>query len=123
MKKNLVLVTAIALVLIFSLTACGALKDIKNMGDAFMTALKTGDHATSYQMLSEDVKAEVGGEAGWAEWAAIRNFDSWKFNSNSIENDTATLEGTAKLDGEDYAVALIFEKFNEAWKITGISFQ
>ena len=123
MKKNLVLVTAVALVLVFSLTACGALKDVSNMGDAFMTALKDGDHAASYQMLSEDIKAEIGGEAGWAEWAAIRNFDSWKFNSNSIENDVATLVGNAKLDGEDYVVTLIFDKIDEVWKITGISFE
>lgn len=123
MKKNLVIVLAVGLILLFTLTACGQLGDVSDMGHAFMSALSTGDNATSYQMLHPDIQQEVGGESGWTEWTAIRNFEKWKFNSTSIENDTAQLEGTAELEGVTYNVVLVFDKVNDAWLITGINFE
>jgi len=123
MKKRLSTVLIVGLVLLFSLTACGELSSVSDMGNAFMSALNTGDNTTSYQMLHSDIQEEVGGEAGWAEWTSIRNFDEWKFTSTSIENTTATLEGTAVLDDVDYAIILLFDKIDEEWKITGISFE
>ncbi len=123
MKKNLVMVLAVGLILLFSLTACGQLGDVSDMGNAFMSALSTGDNATSYQMLHPDIQQEVGGESGWTEWTAIRNFEKWKFNSTSIENDSAQLEGTAELEGVTYDVVLVFDKVNDAWQITGINFE
>lgn len=123
MKKRLVTVLVVAFVLIFSLTACGALKDISNLGDKFMTALSTQDNATSYAMLAEDIQGEVGYEAGWADWTSIRAFDEWKFTSNSIENDLARLEGTAKLGEEEYLVTLEFTKNGDAWELTTIIFE
>ncbi len=123
MKKKLVTVLVVALVLMFSLTACSALKDITNLGNTFMTALSTQDNATSFSMLSPDIQAEVGYEAGWADWTSIRDFDEWKFTSNSIENDVATLEGTAQLDGEEYLVTLQFTKNGSDWELTTIVFE
>jgi len=123
MKKNLVIVLAVGLILLFTLTACGQLGDVSDMGHAFMSALSTGDNATSYQMLHPDIQQEVGGESGWTEWTAIRNFEKWKVNSTSIENDTAQLEGTAELEGVTYNVVLVFDKVNDAWLITGINFE
>lgn len=93
------------------------------MGNKFMSALSTQDNATSYAMLSPDIQAEVGYEAGWADWTSIRDFEKWKFNSTSVENDTATLEGTAQLDGEEYQVTLQFTNFNNEWKLTTIIFE
>ena len=123
MKKRWVMGLLVGLVFLFSLTACGELSSLSDTGDAFMSALNTGDHATSYQMLHPDIQAEVGGEAGWAEWASIRNFESWKFDSSSFENNTGELLGSAELDGVTYEVALYFEKINDAWIINGISFE
>ena len=123
MNKKLVMVFVVALVFMLSLTACGALKDVSDLGDQFMSALSNQDNATSFSMLSADIQAEVGGETGWAEWAAIRNFNEWKFTSNSVENDVATLEGTAQLDGDEYLVTLEFTKNGDAWEITTIIFE
>ncbi len=123
MKRKLVIVLVVAMVLILSLTACGSLKDVSDLGDQFMSALSTRDNATSFSMLSADIQAEVGGEAGWAEWAAIRDFDEWKFTSNSVENNEATLEGTAMLDGDEYLVTLVFTKNGDAWELTTIIFE
>lgn len=123
MKKRLLTVSIVALVLLFSLSSCGELGSVSDRGNAFMSALNTGDNTSSYQMLHSDIQEEVGGEEGWAEWASIRNFDEWKFTSTSIENNTATLEGTAILDDIDYSIILLFDKIDEEWKITGISFE
>lgn len=113
----------VVLVLVFSLSACASLGDVSDLGNQFMSALSTGDNATSYQMLHPDIHTEVGGEAGWAEWTSIRNFEKWKFTSTSIENTTAELQGTAELNGETYDIVLIFDKVDENWLITGISFE
>lgn len=123
MSKRLVTVLMVVFVLMFSLSACGALKDISNLGDKFMSALSTQDNATSYAMLSADIQAEVGYEAGWADWTSIRAFDDWKFTNSSIENDLATLEGTAQLDGDEYLVTLEFTKNGDVWELTTIIFE
>lgn len=123
MKKQSLWMVVVGLVLLVSLSACSSLGDVSDLGNSFMSALSTGDNATSYQMLHADVQEEVGGEAGWADWTSIRNFEKWKFNSTSVENNTAQLEGTAELDGVTYDVVLVFDKVDDAWKITGISFE
>jgi hypothetical protein len=109
--------------MVFSLSACASLGDVSDLGNKFMSALSTGDNATSYQMLHPDIQAEVAGEAGWADWTSIRNFEKWKFTSTSVENTTAELQGTAELNGETYEVVLIFDKVDDNWLITGISFE
>lgn len=123
MSKKLITGLAIGIVLLFSLTACGALGDISDVGNAFMSALSTGDNAASYQMLHPNIQTEVGGEAGWADWTSIRNFEKWKFNSSSIDNSTGELQGTAELEGVTYDVFLSLDKIDETWLITGISFE
>ena len=123
MKSKLVILTTLAMVFLLSLTACSSLGDVRDLGDQFMSALSTQDNATSYAMLSADIQSEVGGETGWAEWTSIRNFESWKFNSNSVENDEATLEGTALLDGEEYLVTLVFTRNGDVWELTTIVFE
>jgi hypothetical protein len=111
------------MVLLFSLTACGALGDVSDLGNDFKSALSTGDNATSYKMLHPDIQTEMGGEAGWADWTSIRNFEKWSLNSNSVENTTAELQGSSELDGETHDVYLYFDLVDDAWLITGISFE
>lgn len=123
MKNSGLLGLSVVLVLLFSLTACATLGDVSDLGNDFMSALSTGNNAASYQMLHPDIQAEVGGEAGWADWTSIRNFEKWSFNSTSVENNTAELQGTAELDGDTYDVILFFDKIDDGWLITGISFE
>jgi hypothetical protein len=123
MKNRWLIGLSVVLIMVFSLSACASLGDVSDLGNKFMSALSTGDNATSYQMLHPDIHAEVGGEAGWADWTSIRNFEKWKFTSTSVENTTAELQGTAELNGETYEVVLIFDKVDDNWLITGISFE
>ena len=123
--KSKVLVISIVLVLMFGLTACGAvssLKSVNTTGDAFMQALKDQDNSTSWALLTQAVQDEIGGESALADFTQPRNFDSWKFSSTNIENNTAQLDGEAKISGDTYTVTLIMDPDGENWKISGINF-
>lgn len=126
MKKRILAILIIITSVIFTLTACSAVNDIKTVGDtgkAFMSALETGDNATSWSLLAPNIQDEVGGESAWAEWTSIRNFPKWSFYNTEVSGDTAQMDGTAELDNYEYAVTLIFEKIDEGWLISGINFE
>ncbi len=126
MKNKTLGVVFIAVLLITTLTGCGVvndLKDVSDSGHAFMTALSDSDHMTSWNMLTSDVQAEIGGFESWQEWAGFRNFDEWSFNNTQVDNGVGQLDGEATLDGESYQVILIFDKVDEAWQVSGISIE
>ena len=124
MRTRILVITAI-IVSLLGLTACGAvssLKDVGATGDAFMQALKDQDNETSWNMLTKDVQDEIGSQEAWAEFTAPRNFEKWKFTSNSVDNGMAQLEGETTLGSEAYYVTLIMYQVDEVWKIAGIDF-
>ncbi len=126
MKKRILAIPIIIVTLVFSLTACGVVNDLKAVGDtgkAFMSALETGDNATSWSLLAPNIQDEVGSESAWAEWTSIRNFPKWSFYNTEVNGNSAQMDGTAELDNYEYAVTLIFEKIDEVWLITGINFE
>jgi len=126
MKKRILAILVIVTASILLLTACGAVNEIKAVGDtgkAFMSALETGDNAASWVLLAPGIQDEVGSETAWAEWTSIRNFSKWSFYNTEVSGDTAQMDGTAELDNYEYAVTLIFEKTDEIWLITGINFE
>jgi hypothetical protein len=115
-----------AVIALFSLTSCGVvtnLQSVTDTGNAFMQALKDGDNSTSWNMLTQSVKDEIGGETAWADFTAPRNFDEWSFNSTNIENTTGVLEGEAKLDDETYIITLVMEANGDGWLISGINIE
>ena len=126
MKTKIALPITVILILAFTLSACSVVGDISaisDTGNAFMTALKDGDHAASWEMLAANVQEEIGSPEAWAEWASIRNFPEWKFTNTEFENTTGQMDGEATLDGVTYTVTLIFDKVNDAWKVSGIFFE
>ena len=127
MKKRTMLIGMISILMMFSLVSCGlsdtmADMDLKNVGNIFMTALRDGEHATSWSMLGDDVKTEIGSEAEWTKFAEIRNFSMWKFNETIIENDTGLIDGEATLGADTYSLRMIFKKIDDEWKVYGLSF-
>jgi hypothetical protein len=111
------------IILLASLTACSVVSGLKSApetGNAFMQALKDNDNTTSWNLLSQNIKDEVGSEAAWADFTEPRNFSDWAFTSTNIENSTATLEGEATLGVDTYYITLIMEANGESWLITGI---
>lgn len=126
MKNRLTTILLVSTVLVLLLSACSAvngLSDVKSTGEAFMTALKNGDHTTSWNMLTTSVQDELGSEPAWEEWASIRAFPEWKFTNTQVENNEAQLDGEATLDGVTYDVTLVFDKTDTGWLVSGINFQ
>jgi hypothetical protein len=121
--KVFLLVTVV--VLLLSVTACGAVSGLKtasDTGNSFMQALKDQDNEASWSMLSPAVQDEIGDTAAWADFTAPRGFESWKFNSVNVENGSAQLDGEASISGDTYDVTLVMDQSGEDWLITGINF-
>jgi hypothetical protein len=122
--KNRVRLFALAVVLAAVTVSCGLTQDmsaVSDTGNAFMTALKDGDHAKSYALLAPDLQTELGGTLeSWTEFATPRNFSQWSFSNTKLENDTGQLDGEATLSPDTYTVSLVLKKVNNEWKIAGI---
>jgi predicted small secreted protein len=125
MKNRLYVIIAVVILSTFVLSACGVagqLTDVSDRGKAFMAALRDADHATSWSMLTPAVQEEVGSYDAWVSFATPRNFDTFSFSSNNIENNSAQLDGEATLAGETYLVTLVFDKSGNQWFVSGINF-
>jgi type II secretory pathway pseudopilin PulG len=123
--KTKLFIVSILIVSMFAVSACGAvsgLKSASSTADAFMQALKDQANDTSWNMLNQDIQTEIGDKAAWADFTQPRAFDSWKFTSNSIENDRAQLDGEAKLGTDTYTVTLIMDSSGDSWLVSGINF-
>jgi hypothetical protein len=121
-----VLSISFILITLLSLTACSvvsSLQSVTDTGNAFMQALKDGDNTTSWNMLTQSVKDEIGSESAWADFTAPRNFSKWSFNSTNIENSTGTLEGEATLGTDTYKITLVMEANGDSWLISGINIE
>ena len=113
-------------ILLVSLTSCSVvagLQSASDTGNTFMQALKDNDNSTSWSMLSQNIKDELGSEAAWADFTEPRNFSDWSFTSTNIENSTATLDGEATLGADTYYISLVMEADGESWLITGINIE
>ncbi|KAF0112262.1 MAG: Uncharacterized protein FD147_323 [Chloroflexi bacterium] len=125
MKKRIVFFVLVFIIAIMALSACSVVNDISTVSDngkAFMTALRDGDHTTSWNLLTPEVQTEIGSQEAWVDFATPRNFSDWKFTNTSVENNTAQMDGETTLGAETYTVLLVFAKLNDAWKISGINF-
>jgi len=125
MKNRAAILIVVSVVVIMALSACGAVKDVgtvNDLGKAFMTALRDGDTSSSWDMLTTAVQDEVGGTEAWAEFVTPRNFSDWTFTSTNVQDNSAEMDGEATLGAETYTVVLIFDKADDAWKLSGINF-
>ena len=109
-------------VLLIACSVTGDISDVRDVGKSFMTALRDGEHVVSYDLLSPEVQQEIGGMEQWVAFATPRAFSDWSFSSTNIENDAGQMDGEATLNGDEYNVTLVFGKYGENWKITGINF-
>lgn len=125
MNKRLLVLLVLATLALFVLPACGISNDIKGTGDVgkeFMAALKSGDNQASWNMVTSDIKDEIGNYDNWVAFTAPRQFENFTLNSTNIENDKATLEGEATLAGDTYKVTLILYKSGDTWQVAGLDF-
>lgn len=73
-------------------------------------------------MLTPAVQEEVGSYDAWVVFATPRNFDTFSFSKNNIENTSAQLDGEATLAGDTYLVTLVLDKSGDQWFVSGINF-
>jgi len=114
------------LLLILGLTACSAVSGLstsKHTADTFMQALKEKDAETSWNLLTPDLQAEFGGQAAWTDFAAIRNFDTWKFTSTNVSGDQAQVDGEASIQNDTYTITLIMDAAGDDWQVSGIDIE
>ena len=124
MKKSMSYLFGAAVILILTLTSCGAvgqLTAVKEAGDAFMTAFQGNDAASSWDMLTSEVQTEVGSPDAWKEFVAPRNFSDWKFTNTQVNDNSAQLDGEATLGADTYTIVLVFDKIEDSWKISGVN--
>ena len=125
MNKRLLVLVVLATLALLVLPACGISNDIKGAGDVgkeFMAALKNGDNQASWDMVTSDIKDEIGSYDNWVTFTAPRTFENFTLNSTNIENDKATLEGEATLGADTYKVTLILYKSGDSWQVAGLDF-
>ena len=72
-------------------------------------------------MLATSVQDEIGSTDAWVEFVTPRNFSDWTFTNTQVENATAQMDGEATLGEETYTIVLVFDKIDDAWKVSGIN--
>jgi len=125
MKNRIAILMVVSIVLVMALSACGLVDDIStvnDLGKGLMTAMRDGDAAGSWDMLTVDVQTELGDIDGWSEFIYPRNFSNWNFTNTEVENNVAQMDGEATLGDETYTVLLVFDKIDDEWKVSGINF-
>lgn len=125
MKKKSLLVFPL-LIAALLLSACGIVNEltaVTKAGGDFMTALRDREFDTSYDLLTTNVKNEIGDKNDWVTFARPRNFDSWTFSNTEFENDMAQIDGEAMLGADKYDIRLVFQKVGEEWMIAGMNIE
>lgn len=124
MNKRVAFLFAISMIFMMMLSACGSSKEVsavKDTGETFMAALRDSDAITSWNMLTQNVQAEVGDIAKWQQFILPRNFSEWKFLSTNVEKTAAQIDGEAVLSSNTYNIVLVFKKIDNYWKIAGVN--
>lgn len=125
MKNRIAILIVVSAIFVMALSACGAVKDVatvNDLGKSLMTAMRDGDAAGSWDMLTGEVQNELGDIDGWSEFIYPRNFSNWNFTNTEVENNVAQMDGEASLGDETYTVLLVFDKIDDEWKVSGINF-
>jgi hypothetical protein len=125
MKTRFSTIALASLLVVLTLTACGAASDLGTVSDngkAFMAALRDGDHEASWVLLAPSVQDEIGSFDNWVEFATPRNFSESKFSSTNVSGTEATMEGEAVIGSETYLVNLVLYKIGDEWRVSGIDF-
>jgi hypothetical protein len=124
-KKSVAILLVVSVVFTMALSACGVINDVTtvgNLGKDFMTAMKNGDAASSWDMLTPDVQAEVGDTASWEEFVKNEGFSDWTFTNTQVENNTGQIDGEATYGTDTYTLRLVFDKVDNSWLVSGINF-
>jgi hypothetical protein len=89
----------------------------------FMRALRAGDDARAYGLLSVELQEQLGGPAGFSEWTDAFQVQRWFFASACSSSGYARSDGTGRfVDGERFSVSFHLRREEGDWVIQGIEY-
>ncbi|HKP54019.1 MAG TPA: hypothetical protein VJ183_15380 [Chloroflexia bacterium] len=87
-------------------------------GDAFMTALKTGNYAEAYALCTPELQKELGSVSGMATLLEPDQPSQWNWTNRSIRNGVGRLDGSLTYaNGKTGTVHLVLNQVGNDWKI------
>ncbi|CAG0956950.1 hypothetical protein ANRL3_00617 [Anaerolineae bacterium] len=101
----------------------GMTQPTADVGEKFMTALKTGDYDTAYGLCHPALQQKLGGASGLKRLVESGKAQpsKWNFSSRNVNNDEGTLEGTVTMAGGEGTVKLELVKVGSDWKIVSFN--
>lgn len=94
------------------------------VSDKFLTAVKDGNYEAAYNLCSTSLKTQVKSPAGIEQIvkAAQAQPSSWSYSSRNINNNVATMSGSAKFaSGKNGTVTITLGYDGKTWLVTGFS--
>ena len=121
---GLLLIACLAFVGIAFVLGMGGTQPAAEVGDKFLTALKDGNYAQAYKLCAPALQQKLGSVQ------ALENLIEngkvqpvkWSFNSRSVNNDEAELEGTVTMKGNrEGNVSLSLVNAGGEWQVIGFN--
>lgn len=100
-----------------------ALGPLVEGGDAFMRALKEGDHRRAYALAAPALQRELGDAGRLGASFAGRRLTDWRWSQRSIRNGAGYLSGRAYYEGPATGyVSLDLREVDGQWRVVGYRF-
>jgi hypothetical protein len=115
---GLVLAAGIAFAGILFFVTSALTQPVATSGDAFMTALQTGNYAQAYDLCAPDLQQQLGNVSALATLAGTRQPAQWNWTGRSIRNGVGRLDGSLTYaDGTSGTAQLMFRQVDNVWRI------
>lgn len=89
----------------------------------FLRALRAGDEAAAYSLLSPELQEELGGPERFARWARPLDPDRWFFVSGCSGHRMGRSDGIGWMeDGERFSVSFHLRREDGEWVIQGMEY-
>ncbi len=122
---GVLLLVCVAFFAITFLAGMGATQPAADAGEAFLTALKSGNYAQAYGLCGAALQKELGSAQGLQRLVESNKAQpvKWSINSRNIANDQAQLEGTIATAGNPSgSLHVTLASEGGVWKVVGFNF-
>lgn len=119
---GLLVVVIAAFVTILIIVISAFTQPVVTAGDAFMSALKTGNYTQAYALCTPELQKELDSVSGMATLVEPNKPAQWSWSSRSIRNGVGQLDGSLTYaDGKTGTVHLVLNQVGGDWKIASFS--
>ena len=114
----------VAAFLAFGSFILGATQPAVDAGDNFMAALRDGNYDRAFELSTPALQEEVGDAQALRDALERKQPTKWSFTSRNIQNDLATLGGTATYaNNESGQVEMELRKVGNDWLVSFINLE